>query len=1557
MPPKNKNHLSYFTTMTFGVERRISQLLNYIRSLDVATVGEMQERMLMDFNRNLIEAMDNCQLAWLDRRDEIHPISTEKIRKLVDSTVHMGEAALRKAERFIAQHCGIAPTQKPPNTPMDKPDRLDNTLKPDGCLKRSMTLEEARTWLRKFDKWFEWNAPILAKKDAEMQKAILENYLDDRMLSRMKTDATIKPDTPIRGPDGLLKKLELYYTDDTPMIIRRHNFISCMQERGENFLTFWERKMQRGQECSQDTMTPKDWLQQELVRCVHDNELQRKLLQEIDPTLEGLIKIATLYQNADSAQVVMKREPMEEIRRTTDQEPPNQNQNPSDDEDRRSDRTYDHEAKRISDYKKENRSRWNNQQSNNRPPSTRQGPPSQCSGCGAHGDRMHLRDHCPARNITCFQCGRTGHFRSVCRSSQRQQNPPRYNDARQPYYPPQPSYPPPSYSVSQKMVRVNEVREGQQPDPTPMMENIIVIPHEGGQPFEYIACPDTGCTKTIIARNLAIRKGMRFNPDSNLKIRAVNAQRLDNSGSVTFTLKYQGRTTEINALVSDAIKDEILLSWRVLKNLGVIDSTFPNVRHAPIRAAKTTTENNFTHIETDAEAKHELTNLMGIYKQVFQIDGRLRTMKGEPMQIHMKKNANITVMNVCTPRKTPLAYLEAAKKKIDEDVKLGIIEKVEGVSEWCSPMSFVQKPNGGIRSVVDLVHLNKFVDRPTHPFPAAKEIVSRIPKQSGYFAVFDCKHGYWQIELAEESRPYTCFMTEWGRYQYRRAPMGLISSGDEFCARSDRALADIPGVFKLVDDILVHGKDYAELLERIKTVFARCEEYGITLSKDKYQFGPTVKFAGYIINQDGSKMNPDLVAAISKFPAPKDITNLRSLIGLVNRFNDQNPDLKHAMAPWQLLLKKSNKFIWDEVHEQALNKVKEIITNPAGPILRPFDSKLPTRLLTDASRSGIGFCLVQEDTNTGKKTPLLIQAGSRFLNQAEKNYAVIELELLAIQWATEKSRLFLAGTDFTIVTDHQPLLGVLNRKNLDAINNVRIQRLMSKLLGYSFKVEWIPGKNHSIADALSRNPVFAAPKHKDIIVSKISIDIEDLALEELSRIASEDKDYQEVVKTVLSREYDGKLIRNLNKHHPAHQYSAQWEAISVHGVFLTFHGRMIVPAAARKKVLANLHLQHTGRTKTLADARQLYFWPGMTNHIELMIANCRECIAALPSQTLEPQIPTEATRPFEHISIDLGYQKGNNYLIGMDRYSGWPMVAPIPRKANTTTITNILDDWFVDHGLPISIRSDGGPQFRGPFDEWCRQNNIRHELSSAYHHESNGHAECAVREVKKLLAKTSTHKQFQQALRNYRNCPRYDGLSPAQWYLGRRQRTEAVAFPSAYARIPDQTFADHEAQRRKKTEKLRIHANRPSRPKPNLHVGQPVIAQHVLTKRWDQRGMITEDRDSGRSYLVQINGRKYLRNRRFLRPLPRQSPAMNIQPPGNYHARVRNREFVRNQPPTPSRPRTHTMEDRGITRRPQPNEQDNNTPTRHYPLRARQQRIPYQAAIPQPKRRNRPPMN
>ena len=147
-----------------------------------------------------------------------------------------------------------------------------------------------------------------------------------------------------------------------------------------------------------------------------------------------------------------------------------------------------------------------------------------------------------------------------------------------------------------------------------------------------------------------------------------------------------------------------------------------------------------------------------------------------------------------------------------------------------------------------------------------------------------------------------------------------------------------------------------------------------------------------------------------------------------------------------------------------------------------------------------------------------------------------------------------------------------------------------------------------------------------------------------------------------------------------------------------------------------------------------------------------------------------------------------------------------------------------------------------------------------------------------------------------------------------------------------------------------------------MRLGQQVIAQHILSKRWDLRGEITENRDNGRSYLVQINGRQYLRNRRFLRPLPkpqqqlvsheRQPMATNIQPTRDYNVRVQN------QPPhhipTPVRAQTQAPRLDRILERPQLREQ-NTTPTRIYPRRIRQQWTHYQATIPQPKRRNRPP--
>ena len=112
----------------------------------------MQERMPMDLTRHLQESIDHLQLTWLEKRDEIQPLSLDRVSAFVRSTVATGEAALHKAEGFVIlgskPKLPVRPSSEPPT---DKPDCLDNTLKLEGHLKRSMTLEEARHWLGKFN--------------------------------------------------------------------------------------------------------------------------------------------------------------------------------------------------------------------------------------------------------------------------------------------------------------------------------------------------------------------------------------------------------------------------------------------------------------------------------------------------------------------------------------------------------------------------------------------------------------------------------------------------------------------------------------------------------------------------------------------------------------------------------------------------------------------------------------------------------------------------------------------------------------------------------------------------------------------------------------------------------------------------------------------------------------------------------------------------------------------------------------------------------------------------------------------------------------------------------------------------------------------------------------------------------------------------------------------------------------------------------------------------------------------------------------------------------------
>ncbi|XP_069994141.1 uncharacterized protein [Penaeus vannamei] len=257
-----------------------------------------------------------------------------------------------------------------------------------------------------------------------------------------------------------------------------------------------------------------------------------------------------------------------------------------------------------------------------------------------------------------------------------------------------------------------------------------------------------------------------------------------------------------------------------------------------------------------------------------------------------------------TPLKIPIpfAYRDQVKEELDSLVQQGIISPVsDKPSEWCHPMVLVPKPGNGVSITVDLTCLNSQVSRPTHPSPTSADAIRTITPSAKFFTKADALHGYWQMDLAEEDRHITTFITPHGRYYHCRRPMGFAATGDAYCLRGDMALQGITNCIKVVDDILLFDSDLPTHLRRVFQMLSRCRAHGITLNKDKFMVAATnVSFCGYNISPEGIAADPEKVAAIRDYPTPSNITDLRSFMGLVNQLADFSPEIAATAQPLRL---------------------------------------------------------------------------------------------------------------------------------------------------------------------------------------------------------------------------------------------------------------------------------------------------------------------------------------------------------------------------------------------------------------------------------------------------------------------------------------------------------------------------------------------------------------------------------------------------------------------------------------------------------------------------------
>ena len=179
-------------------------------------------------------------------------------------------------------------------------------------------------------------------------------------------------------------------------------------------------------------------------------------------------------------------------------------------------------------------------------------------------------------------------------------------------------------------------------------------------------------------------------------------------------------------------------------------------------------------------------------------------------------------------------------------------------------------------------------------------------------------------------------------------------------------------------------------------------------------------------------------------------------MGLANQLSSFMPDLQQCTANMRKLLSPKNEYIWTPTQDEEFKRSKDVLLS--AKMVQPFNPAWSTVVLTDASRlNGIGFALVQYDPSRtdAKKHFSLVQCGSSSLTSAQGNYATIELECLAIQYALSKSEFYLRGLpNFAVWTDHRPLVGIFN-KALHTLNNQRLIRIREKLLDFSFTVSWV----------------------------------------------------------------------------------------------------------------------------------------------------------------------------------------------------------------------------------------------------------------------------------------------------------------------------------------------------------------------------------------------------------------------------------------------------------------------------------------------------------------------
>lgn len=1075
-------------------------------------------------------------------------------------------------------------------------------------------------------------------------------------------------------------------------------------------------------------------------------------------------------------------------------------------------------------------------------------PQDKCGNCG----RQHIRGKCPARGQTCNACGKTGHWRTVCRSNNAQgkSTSPRKHHEK----------------------RIHEVQEHVSSEPHELLfDNIIVhtmsspAHDQATQAFisitastlqgqqQQLRCKiDTGSEGNVMPLDTykrltrsASNRPTGLTPSAT-RIMAYGGTSLANHGTCKLTLSHGSETTTASFYVTSA-KGPVLLGLPTCRALRLISLNFDiklNEAASSVAASSWSTNIRPDRPKGDAQAREQiLCEFADVFEGIGCFEGTCRITVDPTVQpvVH-------------PPRRIPVSLREKLKAELDSLAHQGILSPVTHPTDWVNSCVCVTKSNGKIRLCLDPRDLNKAIKRPHYVTPTLEDVLSRL-HGAKWFSILDARSGYWNLRLDEASADLTTFNTPFGRFRFNRLPFGISCAQDEFQRAIDNTFGDIPNVLGIADDLVVIGfaEDGSDHDASLRAVLERARQRGPKLNEDKLIVrAREIPFFGHLVGSDGVRPDPSKVKAITGMEAPSDVKQLQSFLGMVNYINRFSPRLANLTAPLRDLLKHDAEFIWGPEHEKAFQATKAEIGKST--VLRYYNPSRPLIVQVDASGSGLGAALIQEDGP--------IAFASKSLVGAETRYSNIEREMLAVIFGLERFHHYVYGRPVIVHSDHKPLEAI-SLKNLSNAPP-RLARMLLRAQCYDFRITYRPGKQITVADALSRVSPFPGPEISGINVAVHHVDTylhaTPTCLADVRRETAADPTLSAVVEAVTH----GWPLQRSSCPSVLSPFWNYREELGVQEGLLLKGSRIVVPDSMKPRILAQLHAAHQGMEKTKLLARSSIFWVGLNYDIEKMVSNCATCQRHLPAQQREPLLPHDvAPRAWHTVAADLFHWEDKTFLLVGDTYSRFPIVRKLTCISSKGVIIH-LRGIFDEYGIPERLMTDNGPQFAArEFRDFSKEYGFEHTTSSPHYPRSNGFIERLVQTIKRIFTKCREGKSDPHlALLNYRATPLSSNLlSPAELLAGRRYKTILLSRPSPGNPDTRQTLAEI------KENAAHLH-DRQARALPPLTNGCKVLVRNASNQIWEPAEVINSS-SQPRSYELQTHQGRVRRNRRDIRPLPR----------------------------------------------------------------------------------------